>query len=341
MRQGMMACVVASMLVSPAFAKADAEKVVNVYSAQQEYLVRPLMDEFTKETGIKVNLITGDAAGLVTRLEQEGKDSPADVLMTADIGNLYQAQKRGLLKSIVSKVLETNIPANLRDSAGKWFGLTMRARVYFTPKDKMPTKPMHYMDLASPEWKGKVLMRSSSNVYNQSLLSYMIYHFGEKKATEWAKGVVANMARTPQGGDGEQLTALAAGEGGIAVANTYYYGMFLAGKEGGKNNKVKEAVGIVFPEQDKIGAHVNIRGAAVLASSKHEANAVKMLEFFSSEKAQQSFADINFEYPVNAAVKPPSAIAAWGAFKADTTPLEKIGELQPKAIAIMDAVGWK
>jgi iron(III) transport system substrate-binding protein len=332
------------MLVVPAFAS-DAEKVVNVYSAQQEYLVRPLMDDFTKETGIKVNLLTGDAAGLVTRIEQEGKDSPADVLMTADIGNLYQAQKRGLLKSIVSKVLETNIPANLRDSAGKWFGLTMRARVYFKrkndPRMMMPDTQMHYMDLASPEWKGKVLIRSSSNVYNQSLLSYMIYHFGEEKATEWAKGIVANMARPPQGGDGEQLTALAAGEGDIAVANTYYYGMFVAGKEGGENNKVKDAVGIVFPEQDGIGAHVNIRGAAVLASAKHEANAVKLLEFFSGEKAQQTFADVNFEYPVNATVKPTSAIAAWGAFKADTTPLEKIGELQPKAIAIMDAVGWK
>jgi iron(III) transport system substrate-binding protein len=332
------------LLSAPSFAhehEHDHSKMVNLYSAQQEYLIRPLLDDFTKDTGIKVNLITGEPAALITRLEREGKDSPADLMLTADIGNLYQAEKRGLLKSVVSKVLEKNIPTHLRDSAGKWFGLTMRSRVLFARKNEMPKDPIHYLDLASPTWKGKVLIRSSDNIYNQSLLSYMIYHFGEEKATEWARGVVANMARPPQGGDRDQLTALAAGEGGIAVSNTYYYGMLVAGKESDQNAKVKETVGMVFPDQDKIGAHVNIRGGGVLNSAKHEENAIKLMEYLSEEKAQQVFADANFEYPVHQSVKPSSTIAAWGDFKKDTTPLEKIAELQPKAIAIMDAVGWK
>jgi iron(III) transport system substrate-binding protein len=322
-------------------ARADDANVVNLYSAQQEQLIRPLLDAFTKETGIKVNLMTLGASELVTKLEHEGKNSPADLMMTADIGNIYQVQKRDLFKGVKSEILEKNIPAHLRDSGGKWFGLTMRARTLFVRKDDKPKGDLDYLDLAKPEWKGKVLIRSSDNVYNQSLMSYMIYHYGVDKATKWAKGLVANLARKPQAGDREQLAALAAGEGDIAVANTYYYGMLVAGDKTVQDEKVKENVAIVFPDQDDIGTHVNIRGGGVLKTAKHEANAVKLLEFLSQPEAQKVFAGDNFEYPVNPAVKPSEALASWEEFKGDTTPLGKIGGLQSQAIRIMDEVGWK
>lgn len=343
-RRLMALCGAMVLSISASNARAEStpkeESVVNLYSAQTENLIRPVLDLFTKETGITVNLITGGDAQLVTRLEQEGEHSPADLLLTADIGNIYQAYSKGLLQPITSDVLTNNVPEHLRAPDNTWFALTTRVRALYFPKDSAPDD-ISYLDLASDDWKGKVLIRSSSNVYNQSLMSYMIYHYGEEKALEWAKDVVANMARAPKGGDRDQMTALAAGEGGVAVGNTYYFGMLTGGNDALRNQEVVDKVTIRFPNQNNIGAHVNIRGGGVTAHAKHPANAVRLMEFLSEPQAQAVFAEANFEYPVNAKVPASALLSSWGAPKLDTTDLAKIGALQPKALELMDKAGWK
>ncbi len=317
------------------------EKVVNLYSAQQENLIRPVLENFTKKTGIKVQLITGDAAGLVTRLQQEGANTPADALLTADIGNLYQAKKRGLLQVVKSKVLEQNIPANLRDSEGLWFGFTKRTRLLFMRKDDAATAPKNYTDLIDEKWKGGILVRSSDHVYNQSLLSSIIFHQGKEEALKFAKGLVANLARTPQGGDRDQLAALAAGEGKIAISNSYYYLMLISDDAALRNELVAKSVVPVLPNQATTGAHVNIRGGGVVKHAKHKDEAIALLEYMSDEEAQGLFANLNREYPVNPKVAPSPEMKALGEIKFDNTPLEKIGELQTQAISIMDKAGWR
>ncbi len=318
-----------------------ASDVVHVYSAQKEHLIRPVLDLFTEQSGTEVKLLTGDNAALVTRLEHEGEKTPADLLLTVDIGNLYQAKIRSLLQSIESDVLEKNIPAHLRDSEGEWFGLTTRARVLFALEGAKEKAPKNYMALAAPTLKDTVLIRSSNNVYNQSLMSYMIHHYGQDKALTWARGIVANMARPPQGGDRDQIRALAAGEGRVAVANTYYYGLLVAGDETMQDVRVQERVAIIFPDTSDKGVHINIRGGGVTRHADNRDGAIALLEFLSGEEAQRIFADANFEYPANPAVDPSDALAQWGTFTPDTTPLETIGALQSVAIRLMDEAGWK
>jgi iron(III) transport system substrate-binding protein len=316
-------------------------KVVNLYSAQQEHLIRPVLEKFTKKTGIEVQLITGDAAALVTRLQQEGKNTQADALLTADIGNLYQAKSRGLLQAVKSKVLERNIPAHLRDSKGMWYGFTMRTRLLFMRKDEAKNAPKNYTDLTDSKWKSGILVRSSDHVYNQSLLSSIIFHQGEREAEKFAKGLVENLARSPQGGDRDQLAALAAGEGKIAIANSYYYLMLVSDDKTLRNDLVAKNVVPVLPNQETTGAHVNIRGGGVAKYAKHKDEAIALLEYLSQEEAQGLFANLNREYPVNIKVKPSPEIKSLGEIKFDNTPLEKIGSLQAKAIAIMDKAGWR
>ncbi len=313
---------------------------VTLYSAQKEHLIRPVLDAFTKHTNIAVQLITGDKAALITRLEQEGEHTPADILLTADIGNIYQAKVKGLLQPIKSATLQENIPAHLRDPEHEWFGLTLRARALFVSKES-GVASLDYEDLAKPEYRGKVLIRSSGNVYNQSLMASMLHHLGEDEATVWAKSVVANLARQPQGGDSDQLRALAAGEGGIAVANSYYYGRMLFGDALAQDKHVQEKVNIIFPNQSGRGTHVNIRGGGVTKHAKHAEEAMALLEYLSGAKAQAMFAKSNFEYPVNPVVYASDKVRAWGEFKPDETPLSAIGALQEKAIKIMDQVGWE
>lgn len=316
----------------------DDQQKLTLYSAQKEHLIRPLLDAFTEKTDIQVQLITGDKAALITRLEQEGEHTQADLLLTADIGNIYQAKQKGLLQPIKSATLQDNIPAHLRDSGHEWFGLTMRARMIFAVKDE-GIEALNYQDLASGEHQ--VLIRSSDNVYNQSLMAAMLHHLREEQATEWARGVVANMARAPQGGDSDQLRALAAGEGTLAVANSYYYGRMVDGDAQSQDQHVKDKVVLIFPNQSGLGTHVNVRGGGVTKYAKHSEEAMALLEYLSGEEAQTLFTESNFEYPVHPNVKPSATLKAWGDFKADDTPLEIIGSLQSDAIRIMDAVGWK
>ncbi len=319
----------------------DSEKMVNLYSAQQEHLIRPVLDNFTKQTGIAVQLITGDAAGLVTRLQQEGENTKADALLTADIGNLYQAKTRGLLQVVKSKLLEENIPAHLRDSQGMWYGFTMRTRLLFMRRDESTTAPKNYTDLVDNQWLGGILVRSSDHVYNQSLLASIIYHQGEEEAEKFAQGLVKNLARTPQGGDRDQLAALAAGEGKIAISNSYYYLMLVSDDKTLRNELVAKNIVPILPNQATTGAHVNIRGGGVTKYAKHKDEAIILLEYLSGEEAQGLFANLNREYPVNVKVAPSTEMKLLGDIKFDDTPLEKIGAMQQRAIAIMDKAGWR
>lgn len=314
---------------------------VNVYSARNDALIKPLLDEFTRHTGIKANLLAGKPEQLLERLKSEGANSPADLLITTDAGNLWAAKEAGVLQPVKSAVLEANIPASLRDPEDVWFGLSQRARVIFIARDRVkPGEITSYEDLADPKWKGRICIRSSGNVYNQSMLAAMIATMGAEKAEAWAKAVTGNMARKPQGGDRDQILAVAAGECDVAVANTYYYGgMLTATKEDEK--KAAQAVALVWPNQQGRGAHVNISGAAVAKSAKNKAEAVKLIEFLSGDEAQRIYAEINMEYPVKPGVAWSPMLESWGKFKADALNVAALGKNNPEAVKIFDRVGWR
>lgn len=319
-----------------------ASQQVNIYSSQKEHLIRPVLEKFEQKTGIKVNLTTGKKSELVSRLVWEGKNTPADLLLTADIGNIYQAKLKGVLQPIESTILNAHIPAYLRDTDSLWFGLMVRARTIFYHKDFVtPESVTNYKDLADPKWKGKLLIRSSSNVYNQSLTAFMLHQHGYEETLAWAKGIVANMARPPQGGDTDQLRALAAGEGHLAVANTYYYGRLLSGDTSIQDQAVQEKVGIILPNQQSQGMHINIRGGGVTKYATNKKQAIALLEFLTDQSIQAAWATENFEYPVvdNAGTHP--MVSSWMDAKQYTANLEEISKLQTKAIEIMDKAGWK
>jgi iron(III) transport system substrate-binding protein len=316
------------------------ESKVTLYSAQTEHLIRPVLEMFTRDTGIKVELITGDKAALITQLEQEGKHTPADLLLTADIGNIIQAQQKGLLQPIYSETLKENIPATLRDPKSEWFALTKRVRAVFVRKDS-DVKALSYLDLADAAFKGGILVRSSDNVYNQSLVASLIHHYGEEKTLAWATSLVSNFARNPQGGDADQLSALAAGEGTLAIANSYYYGNMITEGSAEFDSNVKNNLRIIFPSGDDMNTHVNIRGGGVTKHAKHAEEAMALLEYLSKEDAQQFFTRTNLEYPVNPKVPAYFELAKWGEFTEDTLSIAEIGALQQQAIKLMDKAGWK
>ncbi|WP_226389629.1 Fe(3+) ABC transporter substrate-binding protein [Penaeicola halotolerans] len=319
----------------------EQEQVVNLYSHRHYEADQKLFEEFTKETGIKVNVVNASADELIQKLELEGENSPADVLFTVDAGRLHRAEVKGLLQPITSDVLNENIPANLRHPEGLWFGLTYRARVIAYSKERVdPADLSTYEDLANERWKGKVLVRSSENVYNQSLLASIIAADGAEAATAWAEGMVANMARAPKGGDRDQVKAVAGGEGDIAITNTYYVGIML-NDSNEEERKAAEAVGIFFPNQNDRGTHINISGVGVAKYAPNKENAIKLIEFLSQEKAQKVLAEENYEYPVNAKVSISETIAAWGDFKKDSINLAKLGELNSEAVVTFDKAGWK
>src|SRR5690554_5628905 len=285
-------------------AGSGGDAVVNVYSHRHYEADQQLFARFTEETGIRVNVVTASADELITRLENEGKNSPADVLITVDAGRLHRAKEKGLLQPVRSEVLETSVPSSYRDPEGYWFGLTRRARVFiYDPARVKPGELSTYEGLADPKWKGRILARSSGNVYNQSLLASLIASTGEEAAERWARGVAANLARPPAGGDTDQIKAVAAGVGDVAIANTYYFGRLLASSDA-EERRLAERLAIFFPNQDGRGAHVNVSGAGVTASSKNVANAIRLLEFLASEEAQRIFSEANLEYPVNPRVAP-------------------------------------
>ncbi len=317
------------------------EQVVNVYTHRHYKADDELFKKFTEDTGIKVNIVNASADELMQRLETEGEDSNADILITVDAGRLYRAQSKGLLQPIRSETLEANIGKEFREKDGYWYGMTYRARIIAYAKDRVnPEDIKTYEDLADPKWKGKVVIRSSENIYNQSLLASIIVADGEEKATAWAEGVVANMARNPKGSDRDQVKAVASGEGDIAVVNTYYIGLML-NDENAEERKAGETVGIIFPNQDGRGTHINVSGIGVTKYSPNRDNAIKLMEFLSGEEAQQTLANLNYEYPINPKANKAAILKTWGDFKADDINLSELGEKNSEAVKIFDKVGWK
>lgn len=314
---------------------------INVYTHRHYATDKKLNEMFTKETGIKVKIVKGKSSQLLKRLEIEGEYSPADILVTVDAGRLQIAKTKGLLQSISSDTLNTNIPLHLRDPDGMWYALTKRARVIVYSKDRVDPKELStYEDLTNPKWKGKIAIRSSNNVYNQSLLASLIAHNGEEKSLEWAKGVVENFARKPKGNDKSQAKAIAAGIADVAVMNTYYIGRMSASKDLAEQ-AITEQIGVFFPNQDGRGTHVNISGIGVAKYSKNRENAIKYIEFLASKKAQTIYAQANFEYPVLKGVEPSGIVKSWGAFKEDSLPMNTLGELNAKAVKTFDKAGWR
>lgn len=314
---------------------------INVYSHRHYDSDKALFKAFEEKSGIKVNVITAKAEELVSKLKIEGANSPADMLITSDIGNLYEAKEEGLLQKIDSKTLNANIPTHLRDNDSEWFGLTKRARIFVYNPEKLSEKELgSYLDLSDPKFKGKLLTRTSSNSYNKSLLASIIANHGEAKALEFAKGLVANFARDPKGNDRDQIKAVASGEGDLAIVNTYYLGIMLNSKDP-KDVEIAKSVKLFFPAQKAEGTHINISGAGVTKYAKNKENAIKLIEFLSSVEAQTLFAEANHEYPANPAVKASGTVATFGTFKEDTLPLSEVGKYTKKAVEIATKANWR
>ena len=318
-----------------------ASNEVNVYSQRHYDSDKILFKQFEKETGIKVNLVTAKAEELVAKLTIEGANTPADVLITADIGNLYQAKEKKLLQPIDSKILNENIPAHLKDTDNNWFALTKRARVFvYNPKKVDPADLSDYFSLTQPKFKGRVITRSSTAAYNKSLLASIIANHGEEKALEFSKGLVNNFPYNPKGADKDQIKAVAAGDADIAIVNTYYLGVMLISKDE-KDVEIAKSLKIFFPAQQTTGTHMNISGAGVTYYSKNKDNAIKLLEFLSSVEAQEIFAEANQEYPANPKAKPSEIVASWGTFKEDSIQLNEVGKYTKEAVEIATKANWK
>lgn len=330
--------IIALMISIPA---SYAAEEVNIYSARKAQLIKPVLEDFSKQTGITVNLITGKADALLKRLKLEGRNSPADVLITTDAGRLYRAQEAGVLQTAIRQDVKNRVPANLQDKDGNWLGLTTRSRVIIYAKDRVKPEELNtYEDLADKKWRNRICVRSSNNIYNQSLVASMIAHKGEAETETWAKGFVENFARKPSGGDRDQIKAVAAGQCDIAVANTYYLGKMINGKDQTQKDAASK-VAIFWPNQNDRGAHVNISGIAITQSAKNIDNANKLIEFLLSKEAQSWYAEANNEYPVIADAKWSSTMQNWGKFKGDDLNLDRLGELNATAVKIMDRAGWR
>jgi len=335
--------------------KPNQEGFVNVYSSRKEHLVSDLFDEFSKTTGVKVNFITDKAGKLISRMQAEGKHSPADLFLTSDVGNLDYASSLGLIKNFNSEILNKRIPAEYKslneDNSMNWVGLTLRARALIYSKDRVKIEELStYEDLQNEKWKGRILVRSSSNIYNQSLLASLIEENGVDNTVKWAKSVVSNMARKPQGGDTDQIRAVFAGEGDIAIANSYYYGRLSASKKESDQEIIKNT-GIFFPNQDVeladgkmadgYGTHVNISGGGIASSAKNTENAIKLLEFLASDKAQKIYAEKNHEFPVVKNIDESSIVSSWGNFKRSKLPLSALSKHRDTVLEIFDRSGWR
>ena len=318
------------------------DNVLNIYSSRHYQTDEALYSGFTKATGIKVNRIEGGEDPLIERIRNEGARSPADVLITVDAGRLWRAQQLDLFQPVKSRVLEQRIPDNLREPNGLWFGFSQRARVIAYNKDKVkPGEIETYEQLAEPKWKGRVCMRSSTNIYNLSLMGALIDHLGEQRAEAWAHAVRGNLAQEPKGGDSDQLKAVAAGQCDVTVSNQYYYAR-LARSQKPDEREVAQRIGLVMPNQKTWGTHVNISGAGVLKHAPHRDAAVKFLEYLASDEAQRYFADGNNEWPVVASVKLDNPVLnALGDFKRDRLNVAVLGRNQPGSQKIYDRVAWK
>ena len=318
---------------------ATAEEVVNVYSARHYDTDMALYEEFTRQTGIKVNLIEGKSDALIERITNEGEFSPADMLITVDAGRLWRASQRGIFQPTQSEVLANRVPANLQDPNKLWFGLSKRVRVIAVNKAAgLPIPVTRYEDLAHPALTGSVCMRSSSNIYNLSLMSSIIEASDENSAEAWATGVVANFARKPQGNDTAQLKAVASGECAVTVANTYYLGR-LIGSDDPAKNAISNALTVIFPNQQDRGAHVNISGAGITRYAPNKDNAVRFLEYLTSDFAQRLFAEGNNEYPIVGPASGP--VAKLGEYQEDQINAVVLGQRQAEAVRVYDRAGWR
>lgn len=336
------ALLTATLGATPALAAADEQAgEVNLYSARKEELIKPLLDRFSEQTGIQVNLVTGKADALLQRLRSEGANSPADLLLTVDAGNLHRAKDAGLTQPIESEMITATLSENYRDPDGHWVGLSLRARpIMYNPERVDPTQLSTYEDLADPKWNKRICIRSSNNVYNQSMVASLIFANGEDATETWAKGLVANMARPPVGGDRDQIKAAAAGECDIAIANTYYLAGMLTSDDPAERDPA-EQMAVFWPNQDGRGVHVNVSGAAVTAAAKNKQAAVQLMEFLLNPESQAWYGEVNGEYPVREDVAVSPVLATWGEFKIDDINLETLGELNGKALMLMDRAGWK
>lgn len=326
---------------APTIRVAQSDQVVNLYSSRHYDTDQALYDSFTAATGIRVNLIEAEADPLIERIKSEGANSPADVLMTVDVGRLWRAQQEGLFQPVNSTVLSQAIPANLRHPDGLWFGFSKRARVIMYNKSKVnPSQLSTYENLVAPEWRGKILTRSSTNIYSISMTAAMLAAHGPQETEAWVRGLVANFARPPEGNDTSQLQAAAAGVGDLAITNTYYL-IRMAKSDKPEDKAVADQVSIFFPNQRDRGTHVNISGAGVAKNAPNKEAAIRFLEHLASQESQQIFAQSNNEYPVVQGVALDPILASYGSFKEDPINAAVIGENSAEAIRIMDRAGWK
>jgi iron(III) transport system substrate-binding protein len=315
----------------------QAEEVVNVYSYRQPQLINPLLDLFSKETGITVKTIFAEN-GLIERLQQEGKLSPADVLLTADVGRLVDATDRGLAQPVELPAISSKIPAALRDPGNQWFGLTMRARVVYASKERVKQDRFTYEELADPKWRGKICLRAGNHPYNLGLIAAVIAHKGEAAAKVWLTGLKANLAIKPSGNDVSQAKSVLAGECDIAIANTYYMGKMLTNDAEPEQKEWANSARIIFPASPEMGTHVNMSGMLLAKNAPHKDNALKLMAFLASDEAQKLYANGNFEYPVNPAVPASALVKSWGAFTPDTLNIAEIAKYQKAAAKLVDEV---
>lgn len=328
----------AASILASTTAMATAQEL-NIYSSRHYDTDEALYSGFEEATGITINRIEGDADELMARMQAEGRNSPADIFITVDVSRLNRAVDAGLLQPVDSDVLEARIPANLQDSENRWFGFSQRSRILFYNTDLVDTPPATYADLANPAYEGLVCIRSSTNTYNQTLLASIIAHEGEEAARDWAEGVVRNFARSPQGGDTDQIRGVASGECGVAVSNTYYYVRSLRDQVDGVTEHL-DVIGYVFPDQDGNGAHMNVSGAGVAVHSPNRDAAVAFLEYLASDAAQIYFSSGNNEYPAVEGVEMVEELAGLGAFVADDIDLSDVAANLATAQRIFNQVGW-
>ena len=316
---------------------AAAEEVVNIYSQRQPDLIKPVLDAFTAETGIKTEVLFLDK-GLEDRIAAEGTNSPADVIMTVDIARLTNAKEKGVTQALEDETVNANLPVEYRDPEGHWFGVTKRARVVYASKERVEQDTITYAELADPKWKGKICIRSGQHDYNLALFSAAIAHWGAEKTEEWLEGVKANLARKPDGGDRDQAKAIFAGECDIALGNSYYVGLMQTNEKEPEQKDWANAINVLFPTFDNGLTHVNISGAALAKNAPNRENAVKLIQFLSSHAAQQIYAEQVFEYPAEPGLEPSSVVKAFGELKADTLPLAEVAKHRKEASEMVDRV---
>ena len=318
----------------------DESKSITLYTHRHYDTDQAIIKEFEKETGIKINVVNASADELIQKMEAEGEQSPADLLFTVDAGRLVRAKEKGILQSVTSDFIDKYVPKYLKDDNNHWFGITKRARVIVYDKNDVDSSDLStYAALTDPKWTGSVLIRSSGNIYNQSLMASIIANEGEEMATEWAEGIIKNFARSPQGNDRDQVKGILAGDGEVAIINTYYLGHLLNSSDP-EEVSAGEAVNVFFPNQAGRGSHINVSGIGVAKYSSKKELAIQFIEYLLSKKTQELFASSNYEYPVNPDANISELLQSWGSFKEDSLALQKLGELNKDAVVIFDKVGW-